>query len=330
MRPALAEVRSARGRRVFIHPGMVRTATSTLQRHVFARHRGLCYLGIPAPSPALDWAVAHICQADSIYLQADRLHDVLEAAVAAADRGQAILISYENFAFCKSKDKGLIAQRLAALFPEARILFTIRRQEDLVRSRYLTDLRKLIKLRSFVEFDDWYWFGFREAYRHIFDDLHYGEIIGCYAELFGRDRVSVHLFEELRADAGTYAARLAATLGVDAGEFASLLADKQDNAAMTEAYFRFWRRFGHLLPRRLVRKLARRTDRRPGRPARIELPPKVRNHLAGLYAGSNARLSELLGIDLARYGYSLPGPAAAASPTSWPPGPASGESTDEA
>jgi len=40
-------------RRVAIHPGFVKTATSTLQRHVFPRHPEIAYLGLPAPTAEL-------------------------------------------------------------------------------------------------------------------------------------------------------------------------------------------------------------------------------------------------------------------------------------
>src|SRR6185369_1768977 len=99
--------------------------------------------------------------------------------------------------------------------------------------------------------------------------------------------VRVHLFEQLKSDPDAFSAGVAASLGVDATEFRGLLGKSRDNAAMTEAYYRFWRRFGHLLPRRIVRKLARRTDHRAGRPARIEMPSEIRAHLASIYADGN-------------------------------------------
>jgi hypothetical protein len=307
MKRVLAPVRAALSHHVFIHPGMVRTATSTLQRHVFTNHHEIFYLGLPAPSDELHWAVTHVCQADSVHLEPDRLHDVFEAAIGIASHDQKVMISYENFAFCKSKDKGLIAERLHALFPQASILFTIRRQEDLVVSRYLTDLRKLVKLRSFIEFEDWYWFGYREAYRHIFDDLYYNEIISYYIDLFGKSQVHVHLFEQLKEDAAAFSAGFAGSLGVSPREFHELLGQSRDNAAMTRAYYQFWRHFGHLLPRRIVRKLSRRTDHRPGKPARVEMSAEIRAHLASIYSDGNARLMATVGVDLARHGYCLPG-----------------------
>lgn len=301
----LEPVASALGRRIVVHPGMVRTGTSTLQRHVFARHSGLQFLGLPAPSAGLEWAVAHLCQADSIHLQAARLRDELEAAIAAAAPGRTLLISYENYALYKSKDKGLVANRILALFPNAEIVFTLRRQEDLIVSRYLTDLRQRIKLKSFIAFDDWYWFGFREAYRTIFDDLHYFRLLDYYADLFGRSRVQAILFEELKDDPDAFSDRFAGVLGIDAGEFRALLRGQRENASMSQAYLRFWRDFGHLVPRRIARDLSRKMDRRGGAPARIELTDEMRAHLAGLYGEGNARLADRFGVDIARYGYSL-------------------------
>lgn len=298
---------------VVIHPGVVRTATSTMQKHVFARHSGLHFLGLPAPTAELEWAVRHICQADSVHLEAERLQRAFEAAFAAAPEGRSVLISYENYALYKAKDKGLVAQRLKALFPGARMVFTLRAQEGLIVSRYFNDLRRRIKLKSFITLEDWYWFERRESYRTIFDDLRYFPIINYYARLFGRENVHLILFEQLRTDPKGFAARFAEVLEVDAAEFERLMSGRRENAAMSWRYYQFWRWVGHLLPRRYVRDLATRFPGRDGRPARLTLPADIRADLAELCAQDNRSLSEHFQLDLDRYGY-LVAPTATPSP----------------
>ncbi len=297
---------SAPAHPVVIHPGLVKTATSTLQKHVFRRHPGIQFLGLPAPTPELEWALRHICQANSIDYEPERLKAVLDAALTPSDPPRTPLLSYENFALHESKDKGLVAQRLQALFPDARIVFTIRRQEDLVVSWYLTKLRTLIKRKAYVPFEEWYWVGEREPHRTIIDDLRYGRMIRYYASLFGRDRVRVLLFEQLRRDSQGYARAFAEILGVDADTFHRLMSGKRENAAMSHRYLAFWRRFGHLLPRKLVREWARSDTLRRGAPARIEVPEKVRLHIRELCADDNAELARAFDLDLAGNGYALP------------------------
>lgn len=300
-------------RRVAIHPGFVKTATSTLQRHVFPHHPEVAFLGLPAPSPELEWAIRHLCQADSTCYESERLYEVFRAAVDAAPADRLLLISYENFALHESKDRGLVADRLAALFPEATILFTIRRQEELVVSWYLTKLRVRIKRKAWIPFDEWYWVERREPHRSILDDLRYSVTIEAYRRRFGHNRVHVVPFELLRQDPARFARACAEALGIAAEPFARLLAGKRENASMSQSYYDFWRRFGSLLPRRLVRKWARRMPMHRGPPVHIEVSDAIRADIGQLVAEDNRRLATLFGLDLAGMGYTLEAPAASGS-----------------
>ncbi|MCS6779615.1 MAG: hypothetical protein NZ555_07930 [Geminicoccaceae bacterium] len=297
-------------RRVAIHPGFVKTATSTLQRHVFPHHPEIAFLGLPAPTAELEWAIRHLCQADSTLFEAERVAEVFAQAAAAAPPERLLLVSYENFALHESKDRGLVADRLVRLFPQARILFTIRRQEELVTSWYLTKLRVRIKRKAWIPFEEWYWSERREPHRSILDDLRYARTIEAYIELFGRERVHVVPFELLRREPAAFAHACAQALGVAPEPFARLLAGKRENAAMSQTYFDFWRRFGHLLPRRLVRKWARRMPMHQGPPVRIALPEAIRVDIGRLVAEDNRRLAASTGLDLAGLGYTLEPPAA--------------------
>jgi hypothetical protein len=300
------------GRRVVIHCGLARTGTSTLQQHVFPAVDGVTYLGLPAPAPALDWAIRHLCQADTLYLEAERLAGVLSKAIEAAAPDSTVVLSYENFLLYKSKDKGLIAERLKALFPDAEVLIVLRRQESMVVSRYLTNMRKQIKHGALIPFDEWWEVERREAYRSVFDDLQYARMVDYYGRLFGRERVHVLLFEQLQEDAAAYAEQLAALLGTDARQVRHHLLSHRENVAMTAGYYGFWRSFGHLLPRQFARKLAMRLRSRGGARVAINLTPAMHAELRLLCADENAALARSHGLALARYGYLLP---AADAPT---------------
>jgi len=291
---------------VWLHPGMVKTATSTLQRHVFAHHNEIRYLGLPAPEPELEWAIRHVCQADSTLFEPERLQAVLAGGLAGAAPGTRPLISYENFALHESKDKGLVADRLAALFPNGRILFTIRRQEDLVTSWYLTKLRTRIKRKAFIPFEEWYWTAAREPWGSILDDLRYHETIRCYEDRFGVENVTVLTFESFVRDPAVFLRSVASFLEVDAGAFAALIDGKRENVAMSARFLAFWRRASPFLPRKLVRKWSRRLTFDGGPKARITLPPAIREDIRGRVAVANAALAASRGLDLAGCGYTLP------------------------
>jgi len=292
---------------VWLHPGMVKTATSTLQRHVFAHHPEIHYLGLPAPRPELEWAIRHVCQADSTLFEPDRLQAVLADGLAGAAPDSRKLISYENFALHESKDKGLVADRLAALFPNGRILFTIRRQEDLVTSWYLTKLRTRIKRKAFIPFEEWYWTAVREPWGSILDDLRYYQTIRRYEARFGAGNVTVLTFESFVRDPAAFLRDAAGFLEVDAGPFAALIDGKRENVAMSARFLAFWRRASPFMPRKLVRKWSRRLTFDDGPKARVTLPAAIRDDIRDRVATDNATLARSRGLDLAGWGYTLPG-----------------------
>ena len=75
----------------------------------------------------MSWAIRHICRADSVYYERNRVRDVFSAALASAPENKAVILSHENFALYESKDKGMLAQRLRELMPDAKVFFTLRR-----------------------------------------------------------------------------------------------------------------------------------------------------------------------------------------------------------
>ena len=207
----------------------------------------------------------------------------------------------------RPRTKGWWPNASRIFFPHAKIVFTLRAQESLIVSRYFNDLRKRIKLKSFITFEDWYWFERRESYRTIFDDLRYFPVVEYYAGLFGRQNIRLILFEEIKIDRKAFATRFAQALQIDAAEFECLLGGKRENATMSARYYQFWRWFGHFLPRRYVRDLATRfPDRKHGRPARLTLPAEIRADLVALCAEDNSALMKHYHLDLQRYGYSVP------------------------
>jgi hypothetical protein len=291
---------------IVIHPGMVKTATSTLQKHGFACHPSIHFLGTPPATEELDWAIREVGRADSLYYDEAAVADVFRRALAAAPSGRTIVLSHENLAFCEAKDKGQVGARLKALFPDAKILFTLRRQEDLVVSLFLTRLRHHIERKTYLPFDEWFRVAVREPHLTVLDDLRFHTIISHYARLFGRDRVGILLFEELKAAPETFARKLAQFLDVEGDRLAALLRNKKENVAISQNYLAFWPHFGHMLPRTVVRAIALRMPRFAGAPARIRLTRKQQTVLRELCAEENARLDADFGLGLDRYGYSLP------------------------
>jgi hypothetical protein len=291
---------------IVIHPGMVKTATSTLQKHGFARHPEVHFLGTPAATDELDWAIREVGRADSLYYDEAAVSDVFRRALAVAPASRTVVLSYENYAFYESKDKGQVGARLKTLFPGAKILFTLRRQQDLVVSLYLTRLRHHIERKTYLPFDEWFRVAAREPHLTALDDLRFQTITSHYVRLFGREQVGILLFEELKAAPESFAHKLAHFLNVNAEAMAALLRGRKENVSISQSYLTFWHHFGHMLPRSVVKLIALRMPRFRGAPARIRLSPKQQTVIHELCAEENARLEAEFGLGLDRYGYCMP------------------------
>jgi hypothetical protein len=299
-----------------IHPGFAKTATTSLQQGVFARHGQVHYLGVPAPDPALDALLRRIPREDSTRFDLEAARAALAPWLAPPAGRRVALLSYENFTLYESKDKGLIAGRLRDLCgPSCRVMFTLRRQEDLLASWYLQKMRKYARDRHHLTLKQYFRIKAREPSRSILDDLDYDATIGCYERLFGRENVAIFAYEQLRTDPQGFARAVASFLGVDAGEFERLLRSARLNPAESERRLRAARAAARYLPRELVhrglellphalhRRLSRYVDAGPR--AKAELPEVARRWVAERCREGNRRLDARHGGLLARHGYTL-------------------------
>jgi len=299
-------------RPVLIHVGFVKTATTSLQRNLLARHPALCHLGRPAPDDELDAAIHAIAHADSTLYDESAVRRILVRALAREDGRRLVTLSNENFTLYEATDRRVVAERLARLFPGARILFTIRRQDELLGAWYLQKLEKYLQGGHFVPFSTWVEMKSREPHKSIFSNLDFWPIVSTYVELFGRERVHVLTFETLREEPATYAAALAALLGIPADDVRAALARRVRNPTLTREYRAIMHLLGRFTTPWLARKIGNRLVRLPGRRLRVTLDPTTRRRVSALCAEGNAALARTFGLDLARYGYPLPESASSA------------------
>jgi hypothetical protein len=206
-----------------------------------------------------------------------------------------------------------LARRLKATLPDARYLLVLRRQPEMIESsyreyvrqggthsirRYLLhpEARKVLPLFAFEHFD-------------------YRGFTTLYWELFGKERVTVCLYEELAEDNVRFAARLATALGLDVS--LEGLSTRRENEGMSSAGLtatrllnRFtrehvgYKQYALHVPKMLA--LSRRVGALVSRvlPARRPLlDGELRAEIRVRYAESNAWLARETGLDLARHGY---------------------------
>ncbi len=299
--------------KIAFHVGFVKTATTTMQKVVFPALRGVNYLGIPASDPELDAAICGLCQTDGIKWSAEQTADIFSRPLG-SDRLN--LVSYENYALYESKDKTTVAARIKTLFPEAKIIFTIRRQSDLVESWYFQKLG--VRMTSYKSLKRWIDDLPENKSFTIFDDINFDDCIRHYESVFGSGNIGVFLFEELRASPAAFAKKLAAFLELgreDEETIASLLTENNRNPRLTARHIALakfatyiapgilYRGFGRIMPAP-VKDMFENWLARGGTP-RATLTEGHKKLIHDMCAQGNRALAERHGLDLEKYGYPL-------------------------
>jgi hypothetical protein len=183
-------------RAVLFHVGLPRAASTFLQRRVF---------------PALDAAFLNVRvrpnpDAPSVVDRGSTafLHSAEEARAAIAAAGQDTIVSSDSFLFGTTAEQRFDfeerARRLREIWPTARVLIVLRRQDDFCRSIYVTSLKKIYPYppARLLALDG------RERAKggrlFPYTILNFDQIVSTYERLFGAENVLVLPYELLRED----------------------------------------------------------------------------------------------------------------------------------
>lgn len=301
---------------IVIHPGFLKTGTTTLQEHLFDVHPGIHLL---TRDQTLQGLMSEALRAiDGMGYDDERLRSLVDDALAAHAGSRVVLYSNETL----TANPYLIvpiAKRLKAVFPEARILFTLRHQIAVLESFYAAHGRmhtsaprpyrdRHIPLRHWLEH------AHRNRTTTIMGAIDYGRVLGIYESEFGAGRVHPVLFEDFTRNTDAFLRSVCTLLEIDVEEARALLEGAWSHARPSRrfvAYARLRRRF---LPTPLV--VARFPGVRPlheawrrlirgGARFSVRIPDDWRTILEEDYRPGNRRLVAAYGLPLEKYGYPL-------------------------
>jgi hypothetical protein len=309
-----------------IHIGYHKTGSSWLQKFVFSAKARAGFMsfskGREGPINKL------IVSPNPLEFDADTARrGFAELIRDATERGLRPIVSSERLSghpLTGGYDSKELAERLAATFPDGRILIVIREQREMVLSTY----RQYVKaggpwsLRQFLDppVDT------RTRVR-LFDSNHfaYHRLIETYQRLYGEERVLVLPYELLRSEPRRFVTSIARYAGVSLGQdfVESMPVDTRPNLATSAAATR---------AKRVLNRLVARSDLNPAPlidaprldafarrrihmvdhlvpgffTARLEQRDRdrVMEHVQDRFHFSNRATSELCGLDLAVHGYS--------------------------
>jgi len=308
---------------VLVHIGYHKCASSWLQAHLFGREDlGLGWLRKGADNPvrqfvdtdALDFDPAGLRRELDPLLESRRARDVLPVISMERLSGHPFSGGYD----CKE-----IADRLAAVVPEGRILVVVREQRSMIVSTYKQYVRAggAARVEQFLDPP-------RSKSRRVpwFDPRYfeYDRLLRHYVDLFGAERVLCLPLEQFVADGPGFVGAIGRYVGrpFAEAELAALPFDDRSNRAPSAAGVERRRRRNKLGVRsevnptpvfapaafeRLSPELLARAVSLSGNRDEFErrLREAVEVFVGDRYAKSNRRTAELSGVDLGSFGWTL-------------------------
>lgn len=298
-----------------LHVGYPKTGTTTLQQHVFPNLSGVCYLGKYIPSysfedPALGNLLASAYQ--DLVSQWDPLPLKKAFSYLREDKKNSLLISTEALVHPIAVDPSIVGARLCEVAPDAKIIFTLRAQTDLLKSFYRNHgafgsflyLNKTEKEPFNIPLspDEWLDMNFSAPWKNILGILDYDSIISDWVSYFGKESIFVLLFEDMEQGRSDFTNAMAAALGVKSEALDALLEGRHENPGMTADQYQDFIQ--------LIKAGGEKSDSRTPPKVESEILPIPVNfgedsirRIEARFSAGNSRLSGVLGRDLAALGY---------------------------
>lgn len=304
-----------------IHVGFPKTGTTTLQKHLFSQHSQILYLGKPYNDNAFKTQMHRLIMQESLVYDPAELKELLKKEISKEtnDSKRIILLSEELLVSCtKTRDKGLVAQRLKEVFQPAKVLITIRNQFETLESAYLTRGRVLLYVPErysglHVTLDEWLEVSYKNLERSYLGHIDYFKTVDYYAKLLGKENIGVLLLEELVHTPGAFIKKLSAFLGIDAHQGRQLLKGKRANIGLgqfhleAEALRSKWHPLSNLflISKMLKVYLALKKNVKNKKGAEINISDNWKKRLRQLYTKGNQQLAGKYELPLETYGYPL-------------------------
>lgn len=302
--------------KIILHPGFIKTGTTTLQEHLFNVHSGIYALA--TEKEIKNQLSREFLRIDGMGYDEEQLGLLVGNALQANSGTKTIVYSNETLT-SNPYLTAPITRRLKTFFPRAQILFTLRHQVRAIESYYARHGRVLTNaprpfLNRHVPLQHWLEYNYQNRRTTYLGVLDYHRVIQNYEREFGPGRIHLLLFEDFVNDKDAFIQTLCELLVIDFTEAKNLLAGQWSNPRESSryvAYFRFrklffpshWTEFSFPGSQRLQKIWGRLIH--AGKKSEITIPEKWRAILKEEYREGNRQLVERYGLALKKYGYPL-------------------------
>lgn len=233
-------------RELYIHIGYPKTGTTTLQTHLFPKHSELQCFGIGNEQFTFTNDICY-CKENHIKRnQQDYVREVVKAInkypsakIVYSDEtliGTSIFFQFIPKPYIWTTEPNSIARKLemifgdVGLFSNIKIIITIRKQEEMLKSIYsqIYDGFRIFKeTKNFAAFLD---YTFNEKFANIDNSLYYYDVVKTYVDYFGQENVKVLVFEDLKEDQDSFIGDLSNFMDINKEEAIALVSKKHLNS----------------------------------------------------------------------------------------------------
>jgi len=323
-----------------IHIGLPKTATKTLQRKLFAWHNEIYYLGrfddLGDSNPIfgrkyekfdccrnreIQQIMQQIAYGDVYSPDIEYCRELLVNDLnSACQNNQVPVWSWESYSTDVTAKRRVRASNLKQVFGDCRIIMTLRNPIELLESAYFQQLKRdnvgsgaTFRPPYYASIDEWVANG---LHGEIMPHLEYAETVQIYIEQFGRERVSIFLFEELCENSPAFFENLCRVIGVEKSEGVQLTTHAEDNSRLwTVAHIEslkrikqstlksLYFRFSNIEQRKEMLGIIEGASEIGQEKARAHFSEMWQEKIYNMTAAGNEWLEKEFGLPLKQYGY---------------------------
>lgn len=323
--------------RTVLHLGMPKTATTTLQHCLFAKHSEIEYVS-KFHSPVLTKTLRRVSKPNA-NLPASVINDLRREMEPHWQAGKPCVLSNENLVRGNADKRRRQAKCFRRVLGDCQILITTREPISFMEALYFQEL-KTFNLKPerypwlvdnfgtpprYFNINDWCSVLQDDPRTDRFEPLKMAETAEIYAEVFGKENIHLVVFEKLKQNPCEFLADICRCVGVSLEEASHLCTGRAKNVRWTEFSIDQLKRLeASFLPKwkyRLRRACGRRRGRktlsrqlfanqsmqeRKSPKARAHLEPKWRAVFEKIGRDQSQRIVAQWGIPLEDYGYPVP------------------------
>lgn len=287
-----------------IHIGANKTASTLLQRRLFACHPTIAYLGEDCRNYAtLRPVLETLIQKDDSYYDEAHTRDLFEKTAVESGKSTMVFSSEDILA---SRHPSVCAARLGRLMPFATVVLVLRNQLTTWPSWYINHGAYLKGVprrywRRHVSFAEWLEYCFKFPDQTPVEAMNYYRQMEIFSRVFGGDRLKVLLYEDLIQRPTDYYGQWGTILGLPGREVEKHLQGRRERPRLSQRRYLF-DRWSAAFPVALLKPFAE-SWLDGGRPAHIDIPPDWVGRIRAFYAPGNRKIEMATGLCLSRNGY---------------------------